>query len=231
MLWKDIQEENGKKRVVFEKIKGPNKIYSRYYRKKTRIKSKTDFLANDKGEKFYGKDAANHAQEVFKKIVSDEPIDNRGFSKLKHGPKFDTETKQILNKKFTEKEIREAIKMTPNKEPGPSGLRVTLFKKFVDQFAPILTEIANEALLSGITGEFLMQGTITLIPKKEDSQNVNDLRPITLLEIPRKIITKSMTQRIKSCLSKKNIINENQFCHPGRLIHDNVHLESVDRKS
>lgn len=160
---------------------------------------------------------------MFKNIVKDEPIKFEKISNLSHGPKFDNQTKDTLNKKFTEKEIRAAIKMTPNKEPGPSGVRVTLFKKMIDHFAPILTKIANEALLCGITGEFLMQGTITLIPKKENSQNVNDLRPITLLEIPRKIITKAMTQRIKDCLSKKNIISENQFCHPGRLIHENVH--------
>ena len=226
ILWKEFQVENGKKRVIFEKIKGANKIYSKYHRRKTQIKSKVDFLVNDKGEKFFGQDAAKHSQEVFKNIVKDEPIDLEKISNLSHGPKFDNQTKDILNKKFTVKEIREAIKMTPNKEPGPSGIRITLFKKLIDHFAPLLTEIANEALLCGKTGDFLMQGTITLIPKKENSQNVNDLRPITLLEIPRKIITKAMTERIKICLSKKNIISENQFCHPGRLIHDNMILST-----
>ena len=72
-----------------------------------------------------------------------------------------------------------------------------------------------------------MKGNITLIPKKENSNNVNDLRPITLLEIPRKIITKAMTQRIKECLLKNNLISDNQFCHPGRLIHENIHTVNL----
>ena len=222
-LWKDLYQENAKKRVIFEKIKGANKIYSRYHKKKTRIKSKVEYLENDKGEKLYGRDAIKHAHEVFTKIVSNEESQEKYISKLSHGPKFDEETKNILNKKFTEIEIRNAINNTPNREPGPSGMRITLFKKMIDHFSPILTNIANEALSSGICGEFLMQGTITLIPKKENSNNVNDLRPITLLEIPRKIITKAMTTRLKQVLLNKNIISEYQFCHPGRLIHDNVH--------
>ena len=68
-----------------------------------------------------------------------------------------------------------------------------------------------------------MQGLITLIPKKEDSNKVNDLRPITLLEIARKIITKAMTTRIKLVLSQNLLINPHQYCHPGRLIHENIH--------
>eukprot|EP01091_Cochliopodium_minus_P010850 TRINITY_DN2972_c0_g2_i10.p1 TRINITY_DN2972_c0_g2~~TRINITY_DN2972_c0_g2_i10.p1 ORF type:complete len:358 (+),score=91.08 TRINITY_DN2972_c0_g2_i10:503-1576(+) len=87
--------------------------------------------------------------------------------------------------------------------------------------------VANESLLTGITSESMLKGNITLIPKKEDSNDVNDLRPITLLEISRKIITKAMTQRIKQCLLKNNLISENQFCHPGRLIHDNVHAVNL----
>ena len=212
-----------KNKIEFEKIKGANKIYTNYLRNKTKTNTKIEFLENDKGEKLYGSDAVKHAHEEFKKIVKNEPINPEMISKLKHGNKFDDESKTLLNKEFTEKEIRDSIKMTPNKAPGPSGVRITLFKRFIDDFAPILTQIANEALLCGTTGQFLMKGTITLIPKKENSQKVNDLRPITLLEIARKIITKAMTLRMKKCLSKNNIINENQFCHPGRLIHDNVH--------
>ena len=88
---------------------------------------------------------------------------------------------------------------------------------------PKLTKIVNEAMENGTTSQFLLKGLISVIPKKEDSNKVNDLRPITLLEIPRKIITKAMTTRIKKCLSKHLIINENQFCHPGRIIHENIH--------
>lgn len=150
-------------------------------------------------------------------------VDWENIDKLKNGKKFEEKDIKILNKKFSLKEIIYAIKMTPNRAPGPSGIRITLFKTFIQQFAPILKDVANEALLNGTTSEFLLNGIITLIPKKENSNNVNDMRPITLLEIPRKIITKAMTFRIKQVLSSNIFINEFQFCHPGRLIHENVH--------
>ena len=65
------------------------------------------------------------------------------------------------------KEIRNAIKTTPNKAHGPSGIKIILFKKFIDIFAPILTNIANQALQEGKTSEFLLKGNICLIPKKK----------------------------------------------------------------
>ncbi len=223
VFWKEIEEEKWKKKTEFERIKGPNKVYSRYLKLKTQVKSKLDHLTTEEDTKVSGKKAADHAKEVFEKVYQNDEIDLESVSQLSQGGKFNKKIKDILNKKFTEKEIRNAIKMTPNKAPGPSGIRITLFKKFINQFAPILTKLANEALLTGNIGDYLLNGLITLIPKKEDSNKVNDLRPITLLEIPRKIITKAMTTRIKQVLSQNVLINEFQFCHPGRLIHENIH--------
>ena len=202
VFWKELEEEKWNKKNEFERIKGPNKIYSRYLKLKTQVKSKMKILTTEKGKQVSGKEAANHAKEVYEKVYQNDQIDFESISKLEQGTKFNKKVKDILNKKFTEKEIRNAIKMTPNKAPGPSGIRITLFKKFINQFVPILTKLANEALITGKIGEFLLNGLITLIPKKEDSDKVNDLRPITLLEIPRKIITKAMTTRIKQVLSE-----------------------------
>ena len=187
------------------------------------MKTKLTFLEDDNKKKYEKKDAANLAKEMMQKIYTNEKISLDSIMKLKHGKPFDKKVKEELNKPFTVKEILNAIRLTPNKSPGPSGIKITLFKTFSQQFAPILTEIANEAMEKGSTSEFLMKGIITLIPKKEDSNNVNDLRPITLLEIPRKIITKAMTLRIKKSLSENILINENQYCHPGRIIHENIH--------
>ena len=120
------------------------------------------------------------------KIYQNENIEKDFIEKMDVGSKVDKKWKKVLNKKFTIKEIRKAIKSTPNKAPGPSGIKIILFKKLIDTFAPILTNIANQALLEGKTSDFLLRGNICLIPKKENSNNVNDLRPITLLEIPRR---------------------------------------------
>ena len=222
-LWKEHNKKHWKNKSQFENNKGPNKIYTKYLKRKTRIKNNLTFLQDDNKNKYEGSKAANHAREIMQKIYQNEQIDQEIINKMEIGPPIEEKWKKKLNKEFSIKEIRKAIMSTPNKAPGPSGVKIIVFKKLIDIFAPILTKIANQALLNGNTSQFLLKGNITLIPKKEDSNNVNDLRPITLLEIPRKIITKAMTTRIKKCLINQNVISESQFCHPGRLIHENVH--------
>ena len=162
------------------------------------------------------------AKEFLKKLYTKEEANFEKLEDLDVGGKISKDSKNILNQEFTEEEIIEAIKGTANRSPGPSGIIITLFKKFPKYFAKILKTIANFALKHGKIDEFLLKGHISLIPKKEDSKKVNEMRPISLLEIPRKIITKAMTNRLKKILIKESIISENQFCHPGRLIHENV---------
>jgi hypothetical protein len=137
---------------------------------------------------------------------------------------YQKNAKEQLEKPFTIEEITEAIRKTPNKATGPSGTPITLFKIFDKQLSPILCEIANDIATNGESSvnDFLLDGNVIFIPKKKESQFVKDLRPITLLEIPRKIITKVMTERMKKVLLEENIINKSQYCHPGRKIHENV---------
>ena len=52
VFWKEIEEEKWKKKTEFERIKGPNKVYSRYLKLKTQTKSKLDHLTTEEGTKF-----------------------------------------------------------------------------------------------------------------------------------------------------------------------------------
>ena len=168
-------------------------------------------------------EAANHAKEVMENLYKDEEICWDSLKDLDVGNQLSEEAKKLLEKPLTIKEITEAIKYTPNRASGPSGMSIIFFKRFASELAPLLCRIANEILLEGKSAtDFLLAGNIVLIPKKKDSQNINDLRPITLLEVYRKVITKAMVERLKVILEKEDIINYSQFCHPGRKIHENI---------
>ena len=221
-----MDEINKKKwSELIEKLfsNGPNKRFTKYLENEMKIDNNLEFLEDENGEKYYGSEGAKFGGKKLKEIYEKKEIEQEYFEKLDVGKMFSSKSRKYLNKVFTSKEIRKSIRQTPNKSPGPSGIKITLFKKFIDHFTLILKKIANETMKNGETSEFLMNGYITLIPKKENSNKINDLRPITLLEIPRKIITKAMTRRIKKVLMKDKLINENQFSHPGRMIHENVH--------
>ena len=210
------------KKINFSSISGPNKIFSNFIKKNNPSKKRLTHIENNEGSLLTGEEAANFTKDFFQNIYKDEPIDEESIEKLNFNNPISIESKSILEKLFTTDEILVAINTTPNRAPGPSGISITLFKKFKFLLAPLLRDIANIALTEGRTNEFLLKGIISLIPKKENSSKVTDLRPITLLEIARKIITKAMTNRLKSCLISENIIGKQQFCHPDRNINENI---------
>lgn len=166
-ILKEIIQSRWKKKIGFERIKGPNKIYTNFIKKKSQVKTKLSYLEDDQKKTYEGKNAANLAKDMMQKVYTSEPIDPLSIEKLNHGNKFDKVMQEELNKPFKSEEIRNAIRITPNKAPGPSGIRITFFKKFIDQMTPILKDIANQAMYQGKTSDFLLEGLITLIPKKK----------------------------------------------------------------
>jgi len=50
---------------------------------------------------------------------------------------------------------------------------------------------------------------ITLVPKKDNPETVNDFRPISLLNTPLKIIAKLLTNRLQRGIS--NVVHSNQY--------------------
>ena len=67
------------------------------------------------------------------------------------------------------------------------------------------------------------QAMITLIPKKRESNQLKYWRPVSLLCLDYKILTKILANRLKQLLP--NIISEEQNCSvPGRTIFNNLFL-------
>ena len=75
------------------------------------------------------------------------------------------------------------------------------------------------------------QGLISLLPKKnKDLGNLNNWRPLTLLNTDYKIVTKTISNRIKKYIS--NIIENSQTGFiKGRYIGDNIRLiqETIEK--
>ena len=121
-----------------------------------------------------GTEAIKVAKEYYQDLYSDEPIPKKKINNfLKNtGVKLNQKEKKFLDKPFTIEEIKDAIKYTNrDKTPGPTGLKITFYKKQIDQIAPILTEIANKMMEEGKINEKINRSNITLIPKKKQRSN------------------------------------------------------------
>ena len=109
-----------------------------------------------------------------------------------------------LKRKITANEVKTAVcKMTNNKTPGKDNINVELIK-----YAPeeIYKEIAN--ILNGIyeindTGIKLGTGILLPLEKPKKTQGpVKNLRPITLLEVIQKILSKIFMDRREDKINK-----------------------------
>ena len=143
-----------------------------------------------------------------KQNIKDEEIDNY---LLNFNPNSITENeKENLNNFISNKEILDAIQqMNINKSPGEDGLTAEFYKTFKFELCDYLNELYNNILLMKIMPESISMGVITLIYKnKGNLDNLKNWRPITLLNLDYKILTKILTNRLK--LLNTNIINNLQ---------------------
>ena len=117
---------------------------------------------------------------------------------------------QILNDYITNEEILNAInQLNFDKSPGEDGLTAEFYKTFSYDLVNVLNELYNNILITETTTKTMNMGIITLIYKNKGSlEDLKNWRPITLLNIDYKILTKILTNRLK--LIETNIINNLQ---------------------
>ena len=118
--------------------------------------------------------------------------------------------KHCKNEQITFVELTEAVKqLKNNKTPGQDGLPTELYKIFWEQLGPVLYQCILECYKREILYPTARQGILNLIPKNnKDSRKVENLRPITLLNVDYKILEKAMSNRLLKGLSE--IINSDQ---------------------
>lgn len=142
---------------------------------------------------------------------------------LKAIPKLITEAdNKILNNKLSLEEVRVAVfQLHPDKAPGPDGFQAGFFQKCwhfvgVEVWQVVEATRNSRALLSEINNTFF-----TLIPKKNESMEPGDFRPISLCNTIYKILSKCLANRLKTLLSR--IISEEQMGFvPNKLILDGI---------
>ena len=142
-------------------------------------------------------------------------------------PVLSSEVKDLCDNHITLNEIFTALNaMSSNKTPGNDGLTNKFYLAFFDILGSRLLKCLNYAFSAGELPTSQRQAVITLIEKRgRDKRSIKNWRPISLLNVDAKIISKVLAHRVKKIIS--SLISSDQTAYvPGRYIGESVRLTS-----
>ena len=133
--------------------------------------------------------------------------------------------RQLCDEPISLIELTVSIKsLNLGKSPGPDGSTVEFFQHFWELLGPLLLCVSKACFSEGQLCDST-QGTVTrlIYKRRGDFKNLKNWRPILLLNVDYKIISKVITLRLSRVLHR--IIEPDQTCSiPGRSIFSNVYL-------
>lgn len=107
-------------------------------------------------------------------------------------------------------EIKKAIRgLRKGKAPGNDGFSVDFYQKFIDELAPRLKVIYQDALKRGRLPESMREAVITLLHKKgRDPQQCSNYRPVSLINVDEKILAKILATTLEEVVP--HLIHQDQ---------------------
>ena len=125
-------------------------------------------------------------------------------------PKLSEEQKALCEGKISSEEcFRILDNFQNNKTPGNDGIPIEFYRKFWSLISESFVRCANECFEKGEMSRSQKQAVITLIEKKgKDRSLLENWRPISLVNVDAKIMSKVIASRIKNVLPY--IIHHNQ---------------------
>ena len=132
----------------------------------------------------------------------------------------------LLEADVSEEEIRKILFAMPNhKSPGPDGFPAEFFKTAWSVIRNDFIVSVQSVFKYGFLPKGVNSTILALIPKKLDSLEMKDYRPIACCNVLYKVVLKLLANRLKKLLPR--MIQENQSAFvQGRLLMENVLLAS-----
>ena len=140
-------------------------------------------------------------------------------------PKLHENDKQSCEREITKNECWNALKsMGNNKSPGNDGLTKEFYLAFFTDLQDYLLQSLNFSFQNGQLSNSQRQATITLIQKKDrDKRLLKNWRPISLINVDAKIISKVLALRIKHIMH--TLIHYDQTAYvKNRFIGESIRL-------
>lgn len=192
--------------------KNTNYFYSKL---KQNNKDKTIYSIKDDSHSILtGSDMEKFITNFYKNLYTSENPEQRKINDFLENTtlnKIEEDDNDLLSSFITPGECLRALKsMKNNKTPGPDGLTKEFYLHYWDIVGDDLTEVLNNSYLSGELPDSMKGGHICLLFKKGKRENLKNWRPISLLNIDYKILSKVIANRFRKIMFK--IIDLGQGC-------------------
>ena len=144
----------------------------------------------------------NYYQNLYtSQLIDDDEIDD--YLNDCKPPQLLNEDKIALDDFINSEEVFDAIDdLILDKSPGDDGLTSEFYKAFKSQLNTILAEVYNNIYITNNLVPTMKNGIIQLIYKKKGNQTeLKFWRPISLLNVDYKILTKILSKRLKNSIN------------------------------
>ena len=150
-----------------------------------------------------------------------EKVQNKLLGNVK--TKLSKEAKINLDKQITEEEVKDAINRLPlGKSPGLDGFPVEFYKEYWHKIKNLFMAYLNEVKDQGLANSRNVSVIKLIYKKTGEIFLLTHYRPISLINVDIKIITKVLAERLKFVLP--SIIHFTQTAVYGRKIDQNIHM-------
>ena len=154
-----------------------------------------------------------HEEMFYKRLYSSDNINTEKIDSYLSNTQFDktlsTDEALSCDGPLTLEEGKVVVsELKKNRSPGSSGLTAEFYQTFWNKINKLVINSLNHRFDKGELPHIQKTGILTLLFKKGDPQNLENWRPISLLNIDYKIATRILAKRIQNILPK--IINLDQ---------------------
>ncbi|KAI4872000.1 hypothetical protein NFI96_008836 [Prochilodus magdalenae] len=131
---------------------------------------------------------------------------------------------QALDAALSFEEVTEAVfQLNSGRAPGIDGLPVDFFKAFWGVIGEDLFNVLQASLHGQMLPTSCKRAVLSLLPKKGDLCLLKNWRPVSLLCVDYKILSRCLANRLKGALDTLIHIDQS-YCVPKRSIYDNLFL-------